>query len=124
MPAPWWRRGSKRCGGACAHRCRCARRPTRANARRGLRARARLRNATARAEPAPCRGPGLACKPSPMKRFYKETAVDAGDGGYRVLLDGKPMRTPAQAVLVAPTRALPEAPSTEVQALPDTARHT
>jgi len=31
-----------------------------------------------------------------MKRFYKETAVDAGDGGYRILLDGKPMRTPAK----------------------------
>src|SRR5256885_1175227 len=40
-----------------------------------------------------------------MKRFYTNTAVDAGDGGWRVLLDGKPMRTPAQAVLTAPTRA-------------------
>ena len=44
-----------------------------------------------------------------MKRFYKDTAVDAGDGGFRVLLDGKPMRTPAKAVLVVPTEALAEA---------------
>jgi chaperone required for assembly of F1-ATPase len=54
-----------------------------------------------------------------MKRFYKETAVDAGDGGYRVLLDGKPMRTPAKAVLVTPTRALAEAIATEWQEVPD-----
>ena len=48
-----------------------------------------------------------------MKRFYKETAVDAGDGGFRVLLDGKPMRTPAKAVLVVPTQALAEAIAAE-----------
>jgi hypothetical protein len=42
-----------------------------------------------------------------MKRFYKETAVDAGDGGHRVLLDGKPMRTPAKSVLVLPTSCPP-----------------
>src|SRR5438093_2137791 len=44
-----------------------------------------------------------------MKRFYKQTAVEAGDGGWRVLLDGKPMRTPAKAVIAAPTRALADA---------------
>lgn len=44
-----------------------------------------------------------------MKRFYKETAVDAGDGGWRVLLDGKPMRTPAKSVLVVPTEPLAQA---------------
>jgi chaperone required for assembly of F1-ATPase len=56
-----------------------------------------------------------------MKRFYKETAVDLGDGGHRVLLDGKPMRTPAKAVLVVPTRALAEAISAEWGAVPDKA---
>ena len=56
-----------------------------------------------------------------MKRFYKETAVDPGDGGYRVLLDGKPMRTPAKAVLVVPTRALAEAIAAEWAAVPDKA---
>ena len=56
-----------------------------------------------------------------MKRFYKETAVDLGDGGHRVLLDGRPMRTPAKAVLVVPTRALAEAIATEWGAVPDKA---
>jgi chaperone required for assembly of F1-ATPase len=44
-----------------------------------------------------------------MKRFYKETAVEAGEGGWRVLLDGKPMRTPAKSVLVVPTQPLAHA---------------
>jgi chaperone required for assembly of F1-ATPase len=56
-----------------------------------------------------------------MKRFYKETAVDLGDAGYRILLDGKPMRTPAKAVLVVPTRALAEAIAAEWGAVPDKA---
>ena len=38
-----------------------------------------------------------------MKRFYKETAVEKAEDGWRVLLDGKPMRTPAKSVLVVPT---------------------
>jgi chaperone required for assembly of F1-ATPase len=56
-----------------------------------------------------------------MKRFYKDTAVDAGDGGFRVLLDGKPMRTPAKAVLVAPTRALADAIAAEWREVPEKA---
>jgi chaperone required for assembly of F1-ATPase len=56
-----------------------------------------------------------------MKRFYKETAVDLGDGGHRILLDGKPMRTPAKAVLVVPTRALAEAIAAEWGEVPDKA---
>ena len=56
-----------------------------------------------------------------MKRFYKETAVEAGDGGFRVLLDGKPMRTPAKAVLVVPTRALAEAIAAEWREVPEKA---
>jgi chaperone required for assembly of F1-ATPase len=56
-----------------------------------------------------------------MKRFYKETAVDLVDGGHRILLDGKPMRTPAKAVLVVPTRALAEAIAAEWAEVPDKA---
>jgi chaperone required for assembly of F1-ATPase len=56
-----------------------------------------------------------------MKRFYNETAVDLGDGGHRILLDGKPMRTPAKAVLVVPTRLLAEAIAAEWGAVPDKA---
>src|SRR5690348_6951942 len=56
-----------------------------------------------------------------MKRFYKETGVDAGDGGFRVLLDGKPMRTPSKAVLAVPTKALAEAIAAEWRAVPEDA---
>lgn len=55
-----------------------------------------------------------------MKRFYKETGVEqAENGGWRVLLDGKPMRTPAKAVLVVPTRPLAEAIAEEWRAVPE-----
>ena len=56
-----------------------------------------------------------------MKRFYKHTGVDEGEGGFRILLDGKPMRTPAKAVLVVPTRALAEAIAAEWAGVPDKA---
>jgi chaperone required for assembly of F1-ATPase len=54
-----------------------------------------------------------------MKRFYKQTATDRGEGGWRVLLDGKPMRTPVKSVLVVPTEALAEAIAAEWGAVPD-----
>jgi chaperone required for assembly of F1-ATPase len=56
-----------------------------------------------------------------MKRFYKDTATDAADGGYRILLDGRPMRTPAKAVLVVPTEPLAVAIADEWRAVPDKA---
>src|SRR5689334_8164719 len=56
-----------------------------------------------------------------MKRFYKETAADAGDGGFRILLDGRPMRTPAKAVLVVPTDSLAGAIAQEWRDVPDKA---
>jgi len=42
-----------------------------------------------------------------MKRFYKQASVaaDAG-GGHAVLLDGRPVRTPARAPLAVPSQAL------------------
>lgn len=54
-----------------------------------------------------------------MKRFYKETGVGAGEGGWRVLLDGRPMRTPAKAILTVPTQALAQAIAAEWQAVPE-----
>ena len=56
-----------------------------------------------------------------MKRFYKDTGVDEGEGGFRLLLGGKPMRTPAKAILVVPTRALAEAIAAEWAAVPEKA---
>lgn len=54
-----------------------------------------------------------------MKRFHKETAVDASDGGFRVLLDGKPMRTPAKTMMVVPAEALARAIAAEWDAVPE-----
>jgi len=54
-----------------------------------------------------------------MKRFYQTTGVEAGGDGYRVLLDGKPMRTPAKSVLVVPTAPLGEAIAAEWSGVPD-----
>ncbi len=48
-----------------------------------------------------------------MKRFYKTTGVDAVDGGFRVLLDGRPMKTPAKAELLLPALGLAEAVAEE-----------
>lgn len=50
-----------------------------------------------------------------MKRFYKEAAARATGGGYEVVLDGKPLRTPAKAALVLSSAALARAIATEWQ---------
>ncbi len=61
-----------------------------------------------------------------MKRFYKTVSVAAApasaDGAreeYRILLDGKPVRTPAKGVLAVPSRALAEAIAAEWEAQRD-----
>jgi chaperone required for assembly of F1-ATPase len=49
-----------------------------------------------------------------MKRFYKEvTASAAADGGWAVLLDGKPVKTPQRALLKLPNLSLAEAMAEE-----------
>jgi chaperone required for assembly of F1-ATPase len=55
------------------------------------------------------------------KRFYELAHVgDAGEGGaIPILLDGKPVRTPARRLLAAPTRALAEAIAEEWNAHTD-----
>jgi len=55
-----------------------------------------------------------------MKRFYKEVAVAASEGGFAVLLDGKPIRTPAKAPLTVKSKALADAIAAEWQAQGDT----
>ena len=48
------------------------------------------------------------------KRFYAEAkAGPEGEGGFPVLLDGKPVRTPLKRLLAAPNRALAEALAAE-----------
>jgi len=44
-----------------------------------------------------------------LRRFYKEVATGPAAGGVTVLLDGKPLRTPAKAAFVAPSQALAQA---------------
>lgn len=51
-----------------------------------------------------------------MKRFYKDAAVVAGEGGHAVHLDGRPVRTPARAPLMLPTIALAQAVADEWRA--------
>lgn len=41
-----------------------------------------------------------------MKRFYRAVTVAPGAAGHEILLDGKPVRTPARTPLVLPTAAL------------------
>lgn len=43
-----------------------------------------------------------------MKKFYNAVSVEPRAGGHAVLLDGKPIRTPAGKPLLAPTAALAE----------------
>lgn len=43
-----------------------------------------------------------------MKRFWKDVSVVQADGGWRVTLDGRPIRTQTGAAQVVPTRALAE----------------
>ena len=44
-----------------------------------------------------------------MKRFYKSVTVEETPDGFRFLLDGKPVLTPARQSLILPTRPLAEA---------------
>lgn len=48
-----------------------------------------------------------------MKRFYKTVAVEAYDGGWRVTLDGRPIKTAGGRAQVVPTSALAEAMADE-----------
>jgi len=51
-----------------------------------------------------------------MRRFYQQVTTDAAAGGFQVLLDGRPVLTPAKAPMVLPTLALAEAIAAEWQA--------
>lgn len=51
-----------------------------------------------------------ALTPPLPNRFYREVSVGAAEGGgYQVLLDGRPVRTPKKLQLIVPTRRLAEA---------------
>ena len=50
---------------------------------------------------------------TPAKRFYKAVEVDAQDGGPLILLDGRPLRSPAKHALPLATGGLAEAVAAE-----------
>lgn len=54
-----------------------------------------------------------------MKRFWRDVTVGAAEGGWRVLLDGRPIRTPRGAAQVVPGAALAEAMAAEWRAQGD-----
>lgn len=43
-----------------------------------------------------------------MKRFYKDVQVAPAEGGFAVLLDGRPVKTPGRNTLILPTEHLAE----------------
>ena len=55
-----------------------------------------------------------------MKRFWTDVAVEQGEGGFAIALDGRRVRTPARAELVVPTEALAEAIAEEWRACGET----
>jgi len=59
-------------------------------------------------------------RPPLPRRFYAAATVGESEGGFRVLLDGRPARTPARNALAAPTRALAHAIAAEWDAQSET----
>ena len=55
-----------------------------------------------------------------MKRFWKTVSVVPTEGGWSIELDGRPMKTPARELLVAPTEALAQAIADEWSAVDET----
>lgn len=54
----------------------------------------------------PMRAAQQAMRAPQRKRFYATAAVDETPEGFAVVLDGKPVRTPARQLLAAPSRAI------------------
>lgn len=48
-------------------------------------------------------------RPPLPRRFYRQAGVEEADGAFRVVLDGRPVRTPAHRFLAVPSRALADA---------------
>ena len=57
-----------------------------------------------------------------MRRLYRDVTVAPGEHGHQVLLDGRPMRTPAKQLLAAPSAPLAEAIAHEWRGQGDTIR--
>ena len=60
-----------------------------------------------------------AVRPHLRRRFYQRAEVEDADGEFRIVLDGRPVKTPARRTLAAPTRALARALAAEWDAQRD-----
>src|ERR1043166_5931792 len=59
-------------------------------------------------------------RPPLPRRFYQKAGVEEAEGGFRVVLDGRPVRTPARGFLIAPSRKLAQAVAAEWDAQGET----
>ncbi|MGN6551586.1 MAG: ATP12 family chaperone protein [Pararhizobium sp.] len=67
-------------------------------------------------DPDPTRRAQIQTKRPLPKRFYERAETAEGEGGHVVVLDGKPVRTPAKRPFALPSKALAEAAAAEWQA--------
>lgn len=51
-----------------------------------------------------------------LKRFWEKVAIEPSENGFRVVLDGRPVRTPAKSVLIVPSEAIGRAIAAEWEA--------
>jgi chaperone required for assembly of F1-ATPase len=71
-------------------------------------------------DPDPIRRAQLQMRTPLPKRFYKEVAVAAGEGGFVVQLDGRAVKTPGKALLVLPTESAAQLVAEEFSAQGET----
>ena len=74
----------------------------------------------ANARPDPIAAARRAMRPPLPRRFYRQAGIEEAEGGFRIVLDGRPVRTPARGFLVAPSRALAQALAAEWDAQGET----
>ncbi|MCQ4629610.1 chaperone required for assembly of F1-ATPase [Shinella sp. BE166] len=60
----------------------------------------------AMSDPDPVRRAQIQMKRPLPKRFYKDVSTDLADEGFRILLDGRPVRTPAKKLLAVPAQPI------------------
>jgi chaperone required for assembly of F1-ATPase len=60
----------------------------------------------AMSDPDPVRRAQIQMKRPLPKRFYKEVSTDNVEEGHRILLDGRPVRTPGKKLLAVPTQPI------------------
>ena len=71
------------------------------------------------APPDPTQAARRAVRPQLRRRFYQRADVEDAEGEFRVVLDGRPVKTPARRSLAAPKRALAQALAAEWDAQRD-----